>query len=147
VNQSNISVPVVLDSGTTLTYLPSDLTNAIISQFGAIDDTRYSNLIFVDCDWCTTRANDSLSFGFGGSNGPAIHISLNEVIWTITGDYPDSPFNNTCDLGIRAAEISTYLLGDTFLRSAYVVYDIDHNQIALAQTNFEAPGSEVHEIP
>jgi hypothetical protein len=29
----------------------------------------------------------------------------------------------------------------------YIVYDIEHNQIALEQTNFEAPGSEVYEIP
>ena len=29
----------------------------------------------------------------------------------------------------------------------YIIYDIEHNQIALEQTNFEAPGSEVHEIP
>lgn len=144
---SSISVPVVLDSGTTLTYLPAGLVDTIISQLGAVDDTNYSDLIFVDCDWRTTRANDSLSFGFGGSNGPVIHVPLSELIRTIRGHYPDSPFKSTCDLGIRAADISTYILGDTFLRSAYVVYDIDHNQIALAQTNFEAPSSEVHEIP
>jgi hypothetical protein len=144
---SDISVPVVLDSGTTLAYLPADLVQAIISQLGAVDDTKNSNLTFVDCDWRTTRANDFLSFGFGGSDGPVIHVPLSEVIRTIVGYYPDSPFKNTCDLGIRAADISTYILGDTFLRSAYVVYDIDHNQIALAQTNFETPGSEVREIP
>jgi hypothetical protein len=115
---SSISVPVIFDSGTTPTYLPGDLVNAIISQLGAVDDTNYSNLIFVDCDWRTTRANDSLAFVFGGSNGPAIHVPLSEVIRTITGHYPYSPFKNTCDLNIRAADISTYLLGDTFLRSA-----------------------------
>jgi hypothetical protein len=144
---SSMSLPVVLDSGTTLTYLPPDLVNTIISQLGAVDDTDYSDLIFVDCDWRTTRPNDSISFGFGDSNGPLIQVPLSELIRTITGYYPDSPFMNTCDLGMRAADLSTYILGDTFLRSAYVVYDLDHNQIALAQTNFEATGSQVHEIP
>jgi hypothetical protein len=86
---SSISVPVVLDSDTTLTHLPGDLVNTIISQLGAVDDTNYSNLIFVDCDWRTTRVNKSLTFVFGGSNGPAIHVLLSEVIRTITGHYPD----------------------------------------------------------
>jgi hypothetical protein len=76
-----------------------------------------------------------------------IHVPLSGAVRTITGQYPGSRFNNTCDLGIRTAETSTYLLGDTLLRSAYAICDIDHGQIALAQTNFEAPDSEINEIP
>jgi hypothetical protein len=37
-------------------------------------------------------------------------------------------------------------LGDTFLRSAYVVYDLANNEISLAQTNFNATGTNVVEI-
>jgi len=38
------------------------------------------------------------------------------------------------------------VLGDTFLRSAYVVYDLSNNEISLAQTNFNATKSNVMEI-
>lgn len=38
------------------------------------------------------------------------------------------------------------MLGDTFLRSAYVVYDLENNQISLAATNFNATGTNVQEI-
>ena len=38
------------------------------------------------------------------------------------------------------------MLGDTFLRSAYVVYDLSNNEISLAQTNFNATKSNVMEI-
>ena len=38
------------------------------------------------------------------------------------------------------------MLGDTFLRSAYVVYDLSNNQISLAQTDFNATKSNVMEI-
>lgn len=38
------------------------------------------------------------------------------------------------------------MLGDTFLRNAYVVYDLQNNQISLAQTNFNATDSNVREI-
>jgi hypothetical protein len=37
-------------------------------------------------------------------------------------------------------------LGDTFLRSAYVVYDLANNEISLAQTDFNATSSSVKEI-
>jgi hypothetical protein len=140
---SNISLPVVLDSVTMVMHLPSDLVDTIISQFSAIDDTGYFESHLRGLRLAYNTSEQLPKFGFGDSNGSVIHVPRSEVIRTITGDYPDSPF----DLGIRAVNISTYLLGDTFLRSAYVVYDIDDKQIAIAQTNFEAPGSEVHEIP
>ena len=38
------------------------------------------------------------------------------------------------------------MLGDTFLRSAYVVYDLNQNTISLAQTNFNATGDNIMEI-
>jgi hypothetical protein len=137
---------VVLDSGTSLTYLPTHLVDAIISETGAVDDTDNTGFIFVNCDLRTTRPNAFLTFGFGGSSGPVIHVPLSEIIRSLHNKYPESGFKNTCDLGIRASD-TVYILGDTFLRSAYVVYDLDHNQIALAQTNFEATGSNIQEIP
>jgi hypothetical protein len=38
------------------------------------------------------------------------------------------------------------VLGDTFLRSAYVVYDLQNNQISLAQTDFNSTTTNVVEI-
>ncbi|KFY41714.1 hypothetical protein V494_02820, partial [Pseudogymnoascus sp. VKM F-4513 (FW-928)] len=38
------------------------------------------------------------------------------------------------------------LFGDTFLRSAYVVYDLANNEIGLAQTDFNAKGSNIVEF-
>ncbi len=48
--------------------------------------------------------------------------------------------------GISPAGSSQPVLGDTFLRSAYVVYDLGNNQISLAATNFNATTSNVQEI-
>jgi hypothetical protein len=48
--------------------------------------------------------------------------------------------------GISAAGDSTSVLGDTFLRSAYVVYDLSNNQISLAQTDFNSTTSSVKDI-
>jgi hypothetical protein len=38
------------------------------------------------------------------------------------------------------------VLGDTFLRSAYVVYDLENNEISIAQTNFNATTENIQEI-
>ena len=38
------------------------------------------------------------------------------------------------------------VLGDTFLRSAYVVYHLGNDQISLAPTVFNATGSDIREI-
>jgi len=51
-----------------------------------------------------------------------------------------------CIIGISPADGSTPVLGDTFLRSAYVVYDLVNNQISLAQTDFNATSSNIMEI-
>ena len=47
--------------------------------------------------------------------------------------------------GISPTGGSSPVLGDTFLRSAYVVYDLGNNEISLAATNFNAT-SNVQEI-
>ena len=48
--------------------------------------------------------------------------------------------------GIAPSQGTTSVLGDTFLRSAYVVYDLANNEISLAQTNFDSKSSHVVEI-
>jgi hypothetical protein len=64
------------------------------------------------------------------------------------GEVPTYPNGKTaCQLGIEAAGDLPVLFGDTFLRSAYVVYDLDNNRIALAQTDFNATGSNVVAFP
>lgn len=63
---------------------------------------------------------------------------------TTTGQVPKYSNGQTvCQLGIQPAGQLPTLFGDTFLRSAYVVYDLENNQIALAQTNFDAKGSNI----
>ena len=59
-------------------------------------------------------------------------------------------FHNTgqiaCQLGLEAAQGRPVLLGDTFLRSAYVVYDLDNDEVSIAQTNFNGGAPNVEEI-
>lgn len=134
--------PVILDSGTTLTYLPDDVVESIFKGFGVLTDPDAGNVVP-----CTLTANNyTFVYSFGGQGGPSISVPLSELLLPLVDPYTGkvvsdpSVFDGApiCQFGIDKAGGNPLLLGDTFLRSAYVVYDLDNFEIALAQTNFEA---------
>ena len=146
-SQDNLALPVILDSGTTITYLPDNIVNPIISGVGAID---YPELgLILPCSIRTSPAK--FRFTFGGSNGAVIEVPLEEFITDIYDD-AGNPLTfhdgagTVCGFGLESSENGPILFGDTFLRSAYVVYDLNNNVIAMAQTNFNATSSNVVEI-
>lgn len=148
--QGEYDVPVILDSGTTLTYVPQRLAALIYDKLGAVDDTQNSGLVFVDCDVLTSAPKTTFNFGFGGSNGVSIQVPVDEMVFGLSGVFslggyapPDLPFSNVCALGLNGQTEQPYILGDTFLRSAYVVYDLKNNLIAIAQTNFNSTTSSI----
>jgi len=91
--------------------------------------------------------NGSLNYGFGGVGGPTISVAVSQLVLPLTLPNGQTPqYSNgaaACQLGIQAAGDLPTLFGDTFLRSAYVVYDLDNNRIALAQTDFNATDSNI----
>ncbi|KAK7708398.1 hypothetical protein SLS57_008979 [Botryosphaeria dothidea] len=146
-SQDNLALPAILDGGTTLTYLPDQIAKDIIQGVGARETQDYGYV--VKCSIGDTGA--TIEFGFGGSDGPTISVGLDEMVVPIT-DTEGNPltFRNSneeaCTFGIMPAGKDPILLGDTFLRSAYVVYDLHNNQIALANTKFNVSSSNVQDI-
>ncbi|KAF2688734.1 acid protease [Lentithecium fluviatile CBS 122367] len=132
----NESVAVLLDSGSSLMYLPDNVASALYSTFNAQYDSS-QGAAFVDC--ALGEQDGSLEFTF---SEPTISVPLNELV--ITAGYQRG--EPVCILGIGPSGGSISVLGDTFLRSAYVVYDLTNNEIAIAQTNFNATKSDVQEI-
>lgn len=138
------ALAVLLDSGSSLTYLPDTWVEQIYTETGAQYDSS-EGAAYVPC----SLANDTRTLDFTFSS-PTIKVSMNELVLdlvTTSGKRPT--FSNgvtACLFGIAPAGSSTNVLGDTFLRSAYVVYDISNNEISLAQTKFNATESDVKEI-
>ncbi|MCJ1404506.1 hypothetical protein MMC11_007732 [Xylographa trunciseda] len=145
-SQTNLAVPVILDSGTSLTYLPDQYANAILSGVGATNDPNYGYT--VPCSLASSAA--TFNFTFGGTSGPTIVVGISEFvvpIVTMDGSVPTLPDGSAaCNFGINPSGTSPNLFGDTFLRSAYVVYDLENNLIGLANTDFNATGSSVTEF-
>lgn len=144
------AIPVVLDSGTTLTYLPSKTVAKLYKAIDAEYDENYG-LAYVDCKYLSQ--NLTFAFQFGSSDGPIVSVPADEVIFDNVQQFEDAGydvpsdlgFDNVCTFGILPSD-DYYLLGDTFLRSAYVVYDLQNQQIAIAQANLNSTDSNIIEI-
>ncbi|KAI1116038.1 aspartic-type endopeptidase [Nemania sp. NC0429] len=142
----NQALAVLLDSGSSLTYLPDDMVQSIYEQVQARYDAG-AGAAYVPCSLGSSGA--TLDFAF---TSPTISVEMNELVLDLqaAGGGGRPTFDNgesACLFGIAPAGSGTNVLGDTFLRSAYVVYDIDNNEISLAQTRSNATASSVREIP
>lgn len=138
------AVAAILDSGTTITLLPDDLADVVFQELGAVM-SRQLGAVVVPCD--LAQSDGTLNYGFGGPGGPVIKVAVSDLVLPLTlrsGRKPTfSDGTDACQLGIQPAGNLPILLGDTFLRSAYAVYDLANNRIALAQTDFNSTKTNV----
>ncbi|KAI6246753.1 putative aspartic-type endopeptidase opsB [Erysiphe necator] len=144
----DFAVPAILDSGTTITLLPDKIAALIFEELGATPEDQLG-AVLVPCD--LAKNDGTLSYGFGGPDGPTIKVAVSDLVLPLTDNRGRSPkYKNgqtACQLGIEPAGSLPVLLGDTFLRSAYVVYDLINNQVALAETKFNVTKSNVVPFP
>lgn len=123
---SGSSMPIVLDSGSSLSYLPSSLVAAMAADFQGDYDSS-SGLYQVPCS--QAKASGSVDFTFGQAT---IKVPFNEFVWQYN--------SQLCILGAvpvvtdsSSDSATTVLLGDTFMRSAFVVFDQTTETISMAQ--------------
>ncbi|KAJ5470875.1 hypothetical protein N7530_008232 [Penicillium desertorum] len=136
---SSIPAGVLLDSGSSLTYLPDALVQEIYDDLGVSYESD-SGIGYVEC----SMAEQSITLSYTFSS-PTINVGIDEMIIDV-GDLYFRNGKRACIFGIVPAGTSTAVLGDTFLRSAYVVYDLENNEISLASTNFNSTENDILEI-
>lgn len=117
----NVHQPALLDTGSSWTYLPQEIADTIADNLNATwissEDNEYYS---VRCD--NVIGNITYTFDAGAS---------------ITVQFADLVFRDTdgnCHLGIGRAPY--FILGDTFLRLAYAVFNLDDKTISLAQIKY-----------
>lgn len=115
-----IAVPVFLDSGGTLSRLPSTIFQAIGDSFPGSQYDPESGFYIVDCSAASQEAG-SVDFIFGSKK---IRVPYADFIWEVQ--------KNVCVVGVLPTEDEP-VFGDSFLRAAYVVYDQDNRNLHLAQ--------------
>ncbi|KAE8374686.1 aspartic peptidase domain-containing protein [Aspergillus bertholletiae] len=137
---TRLPIVVLLDSGTTLSYLPSSLAEEIYKKVGATF-LEEDGLAYIDCE--KTIADYTVIFDFSGAS---ITVKMSELILEASSEHFPS---GSCVFGIVPSgdrQDAMYILGDTFLRSAYVVFDLGNNEVSLANTNFSPGADDIMEI-
>ncbi|KAI0104711.1 aspartic peptidase domain-containing protein [Nemania sp. FL0031] len=117
-----LPVSVIVDSGTTLSLLPEPIVNKLAAQFpGAQSDGNGGYR--VDCAY--QEKDGSVDFGFlAGKETVVINVAYKDFVWNSGGD---------CFLGAWFSDdLDVWILGDAFLRGAYVTFDQTNNALFMS---------------
>jgi hypothetical protein len=125
------SMAVFLDTGATLTLLPPSVVETIANDLGS-DGQDDGGFYSLDCSIVNEAGTVDFTF-----DGVTIKVPYKEIVREFGGS------DRTCYLGITPSD-DYALLGDTFLRSAYVVFDLESDTVFMAQ--YENCGSDVSSI-
>jgi hypothetical protein len=132
-NGTNNNISVIIDMGTSLTMLPHNITNRLFAAVGAVTG---ENGTYIPC----SQLNNQTTLNFTLS-WPQVNLTIGEfVIPHEQGDPPDM-----CSFGIEPAD-DQFILGQTFIRGAYLVLNLGYNEISLARTRFNVTTSDIVEI-
>ncbi|RLV94142.1 Candidapepsin-9 [Spathaspora sp. JA1] len=114
---------VVLDTGSTLSYVYPAVLRALGEALGGTIDASSQSYI-IDCNQ-PKSATLNLKFG-------------NQTIKVPIGDLVINSTTSQCHLGVlvQSYQSEYMLLGDNILRSAYMVVDLDDQEVSLAPVNY-----------
>jgi hypothetical protein len=125
----NDAISVLVDSGTTLSFLPEFIVSSMASKFsGAKPDGNGG--YEVPC--CYQHLPGSIDFTFGNTK---ISVPYPEFIWN-SGE--------SCFLGAwHNSDICVFILCDSSLRGTYTVFDQDNHALYVGQYTSCADGSDL----
>lgn len=133
-NDMKVEFPLLLDSGSTLCLLPPKWVDAIASTLtNAVYDSD-TGLYVADCKY----PKENVTFTF---NDAKIDVPLSSFMSKATD--LDGKKIPGCNLNIQYSSSDPFdnqnplILGDLFLRYAYVVYDLTDHKISIAQAKFK----------
>jgi len=157
VDLTDLKSGAILDSGSTISLLPDDQVQTLWEELGVL---TFRGVIapFIDCAYAGEKGRGYIfEFRF---DGKTIRVPIDEMVINAYADVQRmlrtepsfSDWESICmfgigstgDFGIDTDQFT--LLGATFLRSAYVVYDLANEQLAIAQANLNSTDSDIVEI-
>ncbi|KAK9451143.1 aspartic peptidase domain-containing protein [Limtongia smithiae] len=138
----DLNTTFLLDSGSTSIILSNDTISGVMEAFDAFYSEEYGHYVR-RCE--LTNPNATIDFQF-----PNVTVKINvqdELLLPQFGANGKQLFFTSdnaeaCYVAITLDD-SQNILGDRFLRSAYVVYDMDNDVIGMAQTVFNETASDI----
>ncbi|KAL8386950.1 hypothetical protein RB595_010274 [Gaeumannomyces hyphopodioides] len=122
------SMPIVIDSGSSLSSLPQSIVNQMANDTGAKWDSQ-AEVYIVPCSILSSGGSFDFAFGNGsaGAGSAKISVPYSEFVWQAGGE---------CALGavpIKSGSSVTPLLGDSFMRAASITFDQTSDSMYMAQ--------------
>ncbi|KAI8639018.1 aspartic peptidase domain-containing protein [Parasitella parasitica] len=128
----------ILDTGTTLTYLPSAMAQKIVEAFAGQDYSldENSGTYIVNCEAAKSTAQLELKMASSATAEPVVvSVPASQLVLPLDGASAESAMY--CFFGVAPIATSSignnlYLVGDSVLRSIYMVYDLGQNRVGIA---------------
>lgn len=125
--------PALFDTGTSVTHLPGDIYDNLMGAIGVkISDAMG---YVTECD---KYMKNTLDFQF--TPEAIIRVPFEEVLETLSdasgNAIRDNSNNSICRINLEKSGSESFILGDNFLRSAYVHYDLTDKVIKIAQAKY-----------
>jgi hypothetical protein len=137
--KDDFAVPILLDSGTVSQDLPADVFSQISQGLGLVQGA-------VPCSYANTVG--AVVYYFGGEGGPNITVPLSAMLDPPQAGNTFEDGTPACALYMGAVEEGgSLILGDSFMRSGYFVYDLENNLVALAQAKLNVTHEAITAIP
>ena len=135
---TGLPLAVSLDNGSPLITLPKELVDPIYKEVGA-GYSEEAKWPYISCKMSDSDYNVTFSF-----SGAKVTMPLSELVFD---NYSSDGFDEgDCIFGLGYSDEGVNLMGDPFLRGAYVVYDLANNEISLANTDYDGGDDDIHEI-
>ncbi|CCG22089.1 hypothetical protein CORT_0B03810 [Candida orthopsilosis Co 90-125] len=117
----------VLDPSSTFSYFRRsqirDIVTTLNGQFSS-----YVGAYVIDCKYKNSESTYDITF-----TNKSIRVPVSDLVI-------ESSLNSTCYLGVFEISVGSLyvLLGDNILRNAYVVYDLEDNEVHIGQAYYTA---------
>lgn len=119
---------VAWDCGFTLTVLPENFVKTMLAHYTGVQ--RSGTNYIVDCNQDTSK-KIAFKFGQGTAKQTTVEFGLDRFMWL---------YNDLCVFGAKVqnalANFPDMVLGASFLRNAYTVFDLEDNTIQVAPVKY-----------
>ncbi|KAG5355052.1 Acid protease [Yarrowia sp. B02] len=150
-NALNVPRTALLDAGTTLTLLPTTTYWTLVRALGLYStwDGVVASQSQLD-HWKATGAVITYTF-----QGKQIHVPLAQLFQPDLNEHNNQQYVTTPSgqepayvflAGDSNSDKGQAILGDSFLRYAYVAYDLQNHQVALGQAKYDGGAENIEAI-
>ena len=138
------NISVILDTGSTATVLPPDVFSTVANHFNASYVNTSDPFPRIPCS--ELNSNENFTFGLGGTSGTTISAPVKGFVKGPVNSEGSLDEGGYCLLAIIPTNGRTFVLGTDFLRSAYAVFDLENDQLGIAQSKLKVATSVFRQI-